>query len=344
VNLTRAQKVRLGVFVACGLSVLLLSLAMLLGLRFWEPKTFYLARFKDSISGLEQNAPVKYQGLRVGRVESMAIAADDPSAIEVQLSLDPKTILYEGTECNLDMGGLTGLKSINITGGDPRRKTLPAGSMLHTGPSLFDRITDNAAAIVGDVKRVADEVAHWMNNDNRQRLESLMVNLDKFVGHLDIVMTDASTPLKGLIGEVRRTTAALGDTAHEATRTLRRLHDGAEALEQESIVTLKAVQRPLQQVDPHDVAQAIAALRAAANTFNNRLSAAETGRALASLGETLSSTNHLIQDVDLAVRAGREDFTASLSYMRQAAEDLREFSRILAQNPSVLVRGRGDSE
>ena len=35
---------------------------------------------------------------------------------------------------------------------------------------------------------------------------------------------------------------------------------------------------------------------------------------------------------------------APKSDLRQAAEDLREFSRILAQNPSVLVRGRNDAE
>ena len=40
------------------------------------------------------------------------------------------------------------------------------------------------------------------------------------------------------------------------------------------------------------------------------------------------------------VRASREDFTVSLNYMRQAAEDLREFSRIIAQDPSVLLRGQ----
>ena len=115
-------------------------------------------------------------------------------------------------------------------------------------------------------------------------------------------------------------------------------------MEHATVDTLAAIERPLQAIDPQEVAATLHNLRGAAQAVSERLSAEQTGRALTSLGQALGSINHLIQDVDLAVRAGREDFTMSLSYIRQATEDLREFSRILAQNPSVLVRGRGEAE
>ena len=343
-ELGRGQKIRLGLFLTVCSVGLLAVLGTLLGLQLFSKTTLFVVRFKDSVSGLERGSPVKYQGLRVGRVHAMRIAADDPAEIEVDLELDPRTVLYEGTECNLDMGGLTGLKTVNITAGDPRRPRLPPGTLLPAGPSLFDKITDNAAAIVADVKRVADEVAHWMNHDNRQRLESLMVNLDKFVGHLDVVMMDSKEPLRGLIRQMSQSTAQIGHTAEAATHTLARLDHGVAAVEHATVDTLAAIERPLQAIDPQEVAATLHNLRGAAQAVSERLSAEQTGRALTSLGQALGSINHLIQDVDLAVRAGREDFTMSLSYIRQATEDLREFSRILAQNPSVLVRGRGEAE
>ncbi len=259
-NLTRAQQIRLGTFMASGLLLLVATLALLTGLRLWEPRSLYQARFKDSVSGLEENAPVKYQGLRVGRVEAMRIAPDDPGAIEVDLSVLPSTVLYEGTVCALDIGGLTGLKSINITAGDRRRPVIKPGSMLPTGASLFDRITDNAAVIVGDVKRVADQLAQWMNHDNRLRLESLLRNLDKFVGHLDTVMMESSTPIRGLIGQVGHTTVAIGEAAHTAQQTLKRAQGSADRLEQEAVATLQALRRPLQNIDPQDVAQTLVAM------------------------------------------------------------------------------------
>ena len=343
-TLTPAQKVRLGVFVMSGTGILVATLLVLAGLKLWEPKIIFRARFKDNVSGLERSAPVKYQGLRVGRVEEMQIAKDDPRLIEVTLALGPDTVLYEGTQAVLDASGLTGLKTINLTPGDPRKNKLPENSVLPTGPSLFDKLADNAAAIVGDVKHVTDQLTQWATDNNRERLESLIKNLDSFVGHLDTVMLDSRVPMKALLSEVTRSTSAVGDAAEEATRTLHRVRDGVGDVEGEVVATLRAFQRPVKDVDPKEVARAVSAVRNAATTLNSRLSAEETGRALASAGATLDRVNHLIQDVDLAVRAGREDFTASLSYLRQASEDLREFSRILAQNPSVLVRGRGEGD
>jgi hypothetical protein len=44
------------------------------------------------------------------------------------------------------------------------------------------------------------------------------------------------------------------------------------------------------------------------------------------------------------VRASRDDVGCSLEHVRQATEDLREFSRIIAQDPSAILRGKEVSE
>lgn len=343
-NLTAAQKFRLGAFLACGLAILLLALGVLTGLRLWEPRTTYRARFKESVSGLERSAPVKYQGLRVGRVEHLGIAADDPRAIEVILSLEPTVILYEGTEAQLDSSGLTGLKTINLVAGDPRRPKIPAGALLPTGSSLFDRITDNAGAIMADVKVVTDRITHWINEENRVRLESLLRNLDTFVGHLDKIMYESRTPMRDVLTQVVKTAASVDEAAAEATVTLKSVRTSVKNVEFSLVSTLDVVREPLTQVDPAEVAATLHHIHSISTGLDKRLNSEDTGRAIAAVGNTVNRVNNLVQDVDLAVRSGREDFTATLSYLRQAAEDLREFSRILAQNPSVLVRGREESE
>lgn len=342
-NLTRAQKVRLGVFMMSGIAVMVLVLLTLAGLKLWEPRTYYRARFTDSVGGLERSAPVKYQGLRIGRVETMQIAADDPSAIEVLFSVEPSAVLYEGTKALLDSSGLTGLKTINLTPGDPHKPRLKPNSILPTGASGLDRIADLAGAIVADIKKVTDQLGNWANDDNRKRVESLIVNLDSFVGHLDEQMVNAEEPIADAVREVTHTAQAVTELANEGTKTLFNIRQTIDGTQQEIIRTLQAVQRPIRDVDPKEVAGTVTAIRVAATRMGDRLGAEETGRAIASFGDTITRINRLIQDVDLVVRAGREDFTESLSYLRQAAEDLREFSRILAQNPSVLVRGREES-
>ena len=339
-NLTRAQKIRLGAFVLGSLGLLLIVVLTLAGLRIWEPRTIYRARFKESVGGLEPSAPVKYQGLRLGRVESMQIAVDDPSAIEVTLAIDPEAVLYEGTQAVLDSSGLTGLKTINLTPGDPRKPRLAPGSLLPTGHSFLDKLTDSASTIVADVSRITEQISRWTSDDNRFRVENLLTGLNVFIGNIDKMMTQNRDPFGELLREVNTAVVNIGEAAHETTETLRVVRKGFVTTTNELDATLISIRRPLQDIDPKVVAQTFSSVRDAAHSLDQRLSAKETGQAIASMGDAVNRANNLIQDVDMAVRAGRDDFAATLSYLRQAAEDLREFSRILAQNPSVLVRGR----
>lgn len=343
-QLSSGQKVRLGIFLVVAAGLLAAGTATLAGLTFLQPHISYRTRFEESVSGLERSAPVKYQGLHIGRVEDMHVAADNPRAIEVVLVVDPRTILFEGTTAVLDGSGLTGLKTINLTPGDMRAPRLKANAMLPSNGSIIDKLTDHAAAIVSDVRRVADQLARWASDENRDRAESLLSHLDSLVGHLDATMSAESKPFDRALSQVTATARSIELAADETAKTLSLARGSLQHLEAEAQKTLEAVRRPLGDIDPKQVAGAFKALHIALVALDERLSGEETGRAIAGFGATMQRMNRLIGDVDIIVRAGREDFTASLSYVRQAAEDLREFSRILAQNPSVLVRGRTESD
>jgi hypothetical protein len=79
-------------------------------------------------------------------------------------------------------------------------------------------------------------------------------------------------------------------------------------------------------------------------SLDKRLSSAELGDTIDRLGSGHGQAAQLLDEMELMVRASREDVVMSLKHMRQATEDLREFSRIIAQDPSILVRGTEASE
>ena len=342
--LSTSQRARLGAFVLVGVAATLAGMLLLAGLRLGPPSTHYRARFFDSVSGLEVGATVKYQGLKVGRVASLTIAPDEPRAIEVVLALEPNVVLHQGSQAMLDIAGLTGLKTINLTPGDIRQPRLEANTLLPTGPSLFDQISDNVAVIIADVKQVTDRISQWFTDHNRDRLESLLKNLDSLVSHVDSVLVDSRVPMHEVLGAFRDTTVSMGEAAQEASLTLASARHDIGGIGHALGSALAAAERPLRGLPPSALADTLAAMRGAAGSLQGRLQAKETGAAISSLSETLRDINQLVVDVDLVVRSGREDLSAGLSNVRQAAEDLREFSRILAQNPSALVRGRGDEE
>lgn len=343
-TLSRGQKIRLVLFVTTALVLFTAAMIGVVGLRFWKKETVYRTRFMESVSGLERNASVKYQGLRVGYVEDMYVAPDNPSAIEVRFFVASRTILHQGTVAVLDGSGLTGLKSINLTPGDPRQPRLEANALLPSGDSLFDKITDHAAQIVNDMRHVSSQLTHWVNDENRQKAERLLTHLDSLAEHLDNVLRTQQDPIAQAIAAVTSAARSLGKAADETRKTMYSAQDLIAHVEGEAVESLQVVRRPFEEIDPKEVAAAIHAMHETLVRLEARFSNEEAGNAIANFQATMAKMNRLIGDVDIVVRAGREDFTASLSYIRQAAEDLREFSRILAQNPSVLVRGRSESE
>lgn len=225
---TLQQKSMLGLFVLAGVSLIALSTWLLTGSRLGAPTHTMRARFVESVSGLDENAAVRYQGLKVGRVEHIAIATDAPEAIEVTMSLNPSMVLYEGTTAQLDTAGLTGLKAINLSPGDTHGKTLPNGALLPTRGSFLTSITHDATAMMTDVRHVADQLNSLLGaSGNRQRLEHLIAGLDKLTSHADAIINDPNRPIQNfmahmddLVQAATRSAHAIEGTANAVTQTL----------------------------------------------------------------------------------------------------------------------------
>ena len=120
---TRAQKVRLGIFLVSAALIFGGSIVVLAGLKLWNPKDRYFVRYEESISGLELGSTVKMKGVRVGQVEDIDIG-DDVESVVVTLSLNPGTPIPEDTRAVMTSIGITGLKFIELTGGSGKAMAL----------------------------------------------------------------------------------------------------------------------------------------------------------------------------------------------------------------------------
>jgi phospholipid/cholesterol/gamma-HCH transport system substrate-binding protein len=340
VNLTRAQKIRLGTFVVSGVTVVAGSMVVLAGLRTWEPRDEYTVHFTGNVGGLEPSAPVKYQGLRLGRVETMRIAPDAPEAIEVVLSVPSGTVLYQGTKAVLDASGLTGLKTINLTPGDPREGRIEPGSRLPSDDSLIDRISGRAEEIAIKIEMAANQVVRWTSDDNRKRTERLIDSTTKLAESLDLFLSTNREPFGRAMNGIANASGAITELAQEGDNSIEIVRADINKTLEEARVTIKAYREPISGIDPQEVKATLNAARSALTSLDTRLSDAQLGDTITQLGLALKDVTRLLQSTDLILRAGRDDFVATLKYLRQAAEDLREFSRIIAQNPSALISGR----
>lgn len=338
-QLTGAEKFRLGVFVAVGGTLLAGALLVLTGAQLMERRDRYHVSFHESVLGLQPSAAVLYQGLRVGVVERLAVDPEDPTAIRVSLSLAPGTELFAGTRAVLELRGLTGLKVVNLTPGDPTAGRLAVGSAIEPGASLFSKLTERAEGIFDRIERVSVNLERWTGRENRERVEHLVESATRLVDHIDGLVVQVQDPLADSLAEIAKSGESFRRFSNEAAATMRSSRSELTATLESARGSLHEVRRILGAVEESEVKDTLRSANIAMRSLQQALDEEELGRALVSLRESLVNLSRLAQELDLSVRAGREDLVLSLKYIRQASEDIREFSRLIAQDPSVLLRG-----
>jgi phospholipid/cholesterol/gamma-HCH transport system substrate-binding protein len=188
-------------YFTAGLFIIVLSIGVALGF-VWlagserRDDVTYSIRFTESVSGLSVGESVKYRGVDVGTVQSMALDANDPRVVEVQVGLRRSAPIKTDTRATLKLKGITGGVFIELTGGNPdaqallavtphgeRPEILSEKSSLTTAidllPSVIEKfaaLEDKATAVLGDVgeltKKVKDNPSLLLRRPKRSQRDA----------------------------------------------------------------------------------------------------------------------------------------------------------------------------
>jgi len=332
--ITRAQKVRLGLFLVVALALLVGTLGVLLGLRVASPRDTYTIRYRMSLSGLEPGAPVKFNGVRVGRVDSIRIDREDVEAVIVEVSLDAGTPVKTDTRAVVNLTGITGLKYIELTGGGRDSAFLEPGGEIRAGESLMDRLTGKAEDIAVKAEAVLTRVHEFLSDDNRRRVAHLLEQADQALETARTLIEDNREDIRLVISNLREVSGTLASLMrtieNETGRTLRAVRSFAEGVE-------GAAGREQMTRIVSDIEGLTSRLRTAVER-------ADIPGILADVKTLTGTGSRLLQDLDLAVLRSRENLFASLAYLREALENFSEFARAVREDPSLLLRGTKEQE
>jgi phospholipid/cholesterol/gamma-HCH transport system substrate-binding protein len=184
-------------YILVGSFVALLGAAVLAGI-LWLGKTDYRGTYdryeaymKESVAGLSVDSTVKYRGVDVGRVRSIALRPDNPEEVLLTVDIARGTPIKTDTIAVLETQGLTGLATINLTGGSREASALQALEgqaypVIKTGPSLFVRLDEavsrmlseeGVARLLVDLDAAAKGVAKVLDEDNRTLLKRTIKDL-----------------------------------------------------------------------------------------------------------------------------------------------------------------------
>lgn len=168
---TRAPFVIVGAFI-------LVAIGAVFGFIYWlqntgglGTRTSYNVQFNGSVPGLLVGASVLFNGIRVGEVTSLGLAADNPRRVNAVISVMADTPVRIDTKVGLDFQGLTGVPVVALEGGMQLAASGPVPTLVAeagAGQSMTQAARDA-------LKRVDAVLA-----DNAEPLQSTIANLKTF--------------------------------------------------------------------------------------------------------------------------------------------------------------------
>ena len=293
-------------YAAVGAFVLLVALIGALFIYWYsdsrDHKTFrrYEIYFDGSVSGLERGAAVRYLGVGVGRVQQLHIDPRDAGRVQVIVDIDSSTPISDKTLAELQLQGVTGLLFIDLQQISPNLPVPPLvpGIEYPVIRSARSRF-DVFLARLPDVLASAGEVV-----DRAARALS-----DQNITAISHALANIDKASEGLPGTLRQVNGLVTELRAATTDLAASAHGARQIVDQAGPEVVASVQRV------HVVA-------------DNLANATDQIQKL--IGDNR-------QDLRSFTRDGLPELERLLREGRAAAQELRELSSSLKENPSQLL-------
>lgn len=303
-----AEEIKVGLFVVATAVLVVLALVFVGGLNVLQkPMNTYTMRTHFA-GGMEQGAPVRYAGIKVGRVEGVRIDLDDPGRAVVTFTVDPQIPIRQDSSAQVSSLGLLGEYYVEITPGSAEGALLPTGSEIPVQESvqwteLVNRVgaaTEEAKGLLTDVRprvnATLDNIKDLTGEENRERVRQVLAKMDG-------ILTDARPRLKTILANFDNTSAKIDKFMDEIKGTREQLD-----------VVLKNWGQLTGRED------------------------AEVERTLRQLRDTLVRAEGAMDEVNRLLIANREHLDVTLENFEASSENIREFTDTLKQRPYSLIR------
>jgi phospholipid/cholesterol/gamma-HCH transport system substrate-binding protein len=321
---SQKTKFAVGLFVASGIGITLMAIVWLGMSRYLEKGHYYAAYFNESVQGLSRDAPVKYRGVPIGRVDKIRVAPDS-QLIEVIMKIE--------TGQSLDRSFVAQLKDVGITGSmfvelDRKKPEEPDRSPHITFPSEYPIVASKPSELSQLIGEFTDVLDHIKKLDLKGISEKIKGTLD----NISLMMADAD--IKGISTRLTTTLDGAGHlldkerwdrilkTVDRAARSLDQLIPEATRTMQQATRTLAGAERILSENEV-EVEQTLEGIVRAVDQLNTLL---ERG------------TDLVARTDDSAVQLRRR-LAVSAQNLERATDNLNQFLEVLADQPSQLIFG-----
>ncbi|MBT3068130.1 MlaD family protein [Rhodoferax sp. U11-2br] len=276
----------------------------------WQKKyALYQAVLAESVAGLNLNAPVKYNGVDVGKVQAIQLDSSNPQNVNLLFAIEEGTPIKEDTLAVLKTQGLTGIAYVELSGGSLASPVLLAKAgarypVIRSSPSLSARLENVLSSVLAKLDSTSTNLNAILSKDNQAAFHTML--------------TDMAT--------ITRTLAARKDSIDAA------LVDGARTMKNASVASAGL----------QDLVQRLARSADAVALMGTEVAKTSTGA-----GQTIGAVGADVQRFGAETLPELQRLLAELSNLSRSLTELTEQTRrnpsgLIFGHPAV-VNGPGES-
>lgn len=175
----------------------------------WQTRyDVYQAVEDESVAGLNLNAPVKYNGVDVGKVRAIELDHTNPKTVNLFFAIKRGTPVKEDTVATLKTQGLTGIAYVELSGGSVASPLLApkdgaAYPVIRTAPSLSARLENVLTSVLGKLNDTSNNINAMLSKENQAAFRSTLADVAAVARtvaarkhSIDAGLTDAARTLK----------------------------------------------------------------------------------------------------------------------------------------------------
>ncbi len=222
----------MGAFVITLGLVLLATVLWLASGGLWQPQQdTYLAVMEESVAGLNVNAPVKYNGVEVGKVRSIALDPQDPQRVNLYLAIAGDAPIRQDTVAVLKAQGLTGIAYVELSGGTPGvgpLVVLPGARypVIATKSSLSTRLENVLTRVLAKLDSTTSNVDAFLSEKNQAAFSSALAD----TAEITRTLAARKQTIDRAIADAGQTLAHSARASSQLPATLGRVDQGAQAI------------------------------------------------------------------------------------------------------------------
>ena len=130
----------------------------------------YRMHFTESVSGLALGDAVKYRGVDIGTVKSMALDPQDPRRVQIDVRVRKDAPVKTDTKASLRLKGITGVVFVELNGGSPEAPTLASATPedkvpeISTEKTSLNSVIDQLPMLVQKWGRLEDQLGRVLTD------------------------------------------------------------------------------------------------------------------------------------------------------------------------------------